>query len=104
MADTQEQAESITPDAELSSSAVVPPMVEEPSVAPVQGDKSSPSTWQWLWWAVILLLIAGWAWKHWKASKNGATKAKQRHPYVKFFDTYKTFRSNEHDVRNNTMN
>ncbi len=103
MAEAQEQAESITPDAELSSSVVVPPMVEEPSVASVEGEESSLFTWQWLWW-VLLLPIAGWGWKYWKAGKNGATKAKQRHPYVKFFDTYTTFRSNEHDVRNNTMN
>ncbi len=81
MAKAQEQAESITPDAELSFSAVVPSMVEEPSVAFVEGEESSLFTWQWLWW-VLLLPIAGWGWKYWKAGKNGATEAKQRHPII----------------------
>jgi pilus assembly protein FimV len=74
MASAQKQAKSIKPDAgaELSSS--------------VAADKSNAPSWQWLWWAVILLLpIAGWRWKHWKASKNGngATEAKERHPRFK---------------------
>jgi Tfp pilus assembly protein FimV len=104
MAKAQEQAESITPDAELSFSAVVPPsMVEESSVAFVEGEESSLFTWQWLWW-VLLLPIAGWGWKYWKAGKNGATEAKQRHPsYYKFLETYKTLRSKERAVRSNTM-
>jgi len=88
MAEAQEQAESIMPDAELSSSTVVPPMVEEPSMALVQGDEPSSSAWQWLW-AAILLPIAGWGWKLRKASKYPATKAKERHPLFKFSDTYK---------------
>ncbi len=104
MAKAQEQAESITPDAELSFSAVVPPsMVEESSVASVEGEESSLFTWQWLWW-VLLLPIAGWGWKYWKAGKNGATEAKERHPsYYKFIETYKTLRSKERAVRSNTM-
>jgi pilus assembly protein FimV len=74
MASAQKQAKSIKPDAgaELSSS--------------VTANKSNAPSWQWLWWAVILLLpIAGWRWKHWKASKNGngATEAKERHPRFK---------------------
>jgi len=72
MASAQKQAKSIKPDAgaELSSSVAV--------------DKSNAPSWQWLWWAVILLLpIAGWRWKHWKASKNGTTEAKERHPRFK---------------------
>jgi len=69
MAKAQEQAENKMPDAELSSSTAAEPptKVEEPSV---EGDESSLFNWQWLWWAVILLPIAGWGWKHWKASKN----------------------------------
>ena len=99
MAKAQEQAESTTPDAELSSSAVVSSMVEEPSV---DGEESSLFTWQWLWW--VLLPIAGWGWKHWKDSKNGATEAKERHPsYYNFLDTYKTLRSKERAVRRATM-
>jgi Tfp pilus assembly protein FimV len=99
MAKAQEQAESTTPDAELSSSAVVSSMVEEPSV---DGEESSLFTWQWLWW--VLLPIAGWGWKHWKDSKNGATEAKERHPsYYNFIDTYKTLRSKERAVRRATM-
>lgn len=99
MAKAQEQAESTTPDAELSSSAVVSSMVEEPSV---DGEESSLFTWQWLWW--VLLPIAGWGWKHWKDSKNGATEAKERHPsFYNFIDTYKTFRSKERAVRRATM-
>ena len=99
MAKAQEQAESITPDAELSSSAVVSSMVEEPSV---DGEESSLFTWQWLWW--VLLPIAGWGWKHWKDSKNGATEAKDRHPsYYNFLDTYKAIRSKERAVRRATM-
>jgi len=75
----------------LAVSPVVPPKVEQqPSV---EGEESSLFTWQWLWWVVILLAIAGSGWKHWKVSKNGATKAKQRHPYFKFSDTYKTRRN-----------
>jgi len=103
MAKAQEQAESITPDAELSFSAVVPSMVEESSVASVEGEESSLFTWQWLWW-VLLLPIAGWGWKYWKAGKNGATEAKERHPsYYKFLDAYKALRSKERAVRSNTM-
>ena len=103
MAKAQEQAESITPDAELSFSAVVPSMVEEPSVAFVEGEESSLFTWQWLWW-VLLFPIAGWGWKYWKAGKNGATEAKERHPsYYKFIDAYKTLRSKERAARSNTM-
>ncbi|MEE8530210.1 MAG: hypothetical protein V3S35_05525, partial [Nitrosomonadaceae bacterium] len=103
MAKAQEQAESITPDAELSFSAVVPSMVEESSVASVEGEESSLFTWQWLWW-VLLLPIAGWGWKYWKAGKNGATEAKQRHPsYYKFLDAYKALRAKERAVRSNTM-
>jgi len=99
MAKAQEQAESITPDAELSSSAVVSSMVEEPSV---DGEESSLFTWQWLWW--VLLPIAGWGWKHWKDSKNGATEAKDRHPsYYNFLDTYIAIRSKERAVRKATM-
>ena len=94
MASAQKQAKSIMPDAgaELSSS--------------VAADESNAPSWQWLWWAAILLLlpIAGWRWKHWKASKNGATEAKERHPsYYKFLDAYKTLRSKERAVRSNTM-
>ena len=100
MAKAQEQAESITPDAELSFSAVVPSMVEESSV---EGEESSLFTWQWLWW-VLLLPIAGWGWKYWKAGKNGATEAKERHPsYYKFIDAYKALRSKERAARSNTM-
>jgi pilus assembly protein FimV len=84
----------------LAVSPVEPPKVELPSV---KGEESSLFTWQWLWWVVILLAIAGSGWKHWKVSKNGATKAKQRHPYFKFSDTYKTLRSNERAVRSTTM-
>jgi len=72
MASAQKQAKSIKPDAgaELSSSVAV--------------DKSNAPSWQWLWWAVILLLpIAGWRWKHWKARKNGTTETKERHPRFK---------------------
>jgi len=78
MAKAQEQAENKMPDAELSSSTAAEPptKVEEPSV---EGDESSLFNWQWLWWAVILLPIAGWGWKHWKASKNDTSK---------FSDTY----------------
>ena len=103
MAKAQEQAESITPDAELSFSAVVPSMVEEPSVASVEGEESSLFTWQWLWW-VLLLPIAGWGWKYWKAGKNDATETKDRHPsYYKFLEAYKTLRAKERAVRSNTM-
>jgi pilus assembly protein FimV len=81
MASAQKQAKGIMPDAgaELSSSVAVvePSKLEEPSVAAsVQGDESNnASTWQWLWWVAILLLlpIAGWRWKRWRASKNGTT-------------------------------
>jgi hypothetical protein len=73
MASAQKQAKSIMPDAgaELSSSVAI--------------DESNTPSWQWLWWAAILLLlpIAGWRWKHWKASKNGTTDAKARHPRFK---------------------
>jgi len=93
MAEAQEQAENTTPDAELSSSTVVSPMVDEPSVASVQGDEPSSSAWQWLWVA-ILLPIVGWGWKLRKASKYPATEAKERHPLFRFSDTYKIFRSN----------
>jgi len=99
MAKAQEQAESTTPDAELSSSAVVSSMVEKPSV---DGEESSLFTWQWLWW--VLLPIAGWGWKHWKDSKNGATEEKERHPsYYNFMDTYKAIRSKKLAVRRATM-
>jgi Tfp pilus assembly protein FimV len=99
MAKAQEQAESTTPDAELFLSAVASSMVEEPSV---DGEESSLFTWQWLWW--VLLPIAGWGWKHWKDSKNGATEAKERHPsFYTFIDTYKTLRSKERAVRRATM-
>ncbi len=78
MAKAQEQAENKMPDAELSSSTAAGPPTkeEEPSV---EGDESSLFNWQWLWGAVILLPIAGWGWKHWKASKNDTSK---------FSDTY----------------
>ena len=55
----------------LAVPPVEPTKVEEPSV---EGDESSLFNWQWLWWAVILLPIAGWGWKHWKASKNDTSK------------------------------
>ena len=74
MAEAQEQAENTTPYAELSSSTVVSPMVDEPSVASVQGDEPSSSAWQWLW-AAILLPIVGWGWKLRKASKNSTLKS-----------------------------